>query len=140
MATFPLAKVIKLMNLSTSDNDHEALLALRNAQRIVTLHNKSWEDLLKKSEQNQFVSPPPPQGNSSSIPMDKPPRPRARNKQSTYDLQSYLFEFISRKNMDTEQQDFVKSLHSFWCRRGELTPKQQDVLERICKSKGWRFR
>jgi hypothetical protein len=139
MATFPLAKIIKLMNLSTSDNDHKALLALRNAQRIVTLHNKSWEDLLKQSEQNQLRSPSPPQRSNPSTPMDKPPRPRSKNKQSTYDLQAYLFEFISRKSMDTEQHSFVKSLHSFWCRRGELTPKQQEVLEKICKSKGYRF-
>ena len=139
MATFPLAKIIKLMNLSTSDNDHEALLALRNAQRIVTLHNKSWEDLLKKSEQNQLISTTQPQRNSSYSPIDKPPRPRARNKQSTYDLQAYLFEFIFQKDMDTGQKAFVKSLHSFWCRQGELTSKQQDVLERICKLKGLRY-
>jgi hypothetical protein len=36
----------KLMALSGSDNDHEALLALRKAQKILQTENISWEGLL----------------------------------------------------------------------------------------------
>ena len=36
----------KLMALTTSDNDHEALLALRKAQNILQTENISWEGVL----------------------------------------------------------------------------------------------
>ncbi len=39
-------RLVKLLNLTTSDNDNEALLALRNAQKIIKSENASWEFLL----------------------------------------------------------------------------------------------
>ena len=40
-------KLIKLLNLSQSDNDHEALAAIRKVNKMLSDNDKSWEDIVK---------------------------------------------------------------------------------------------
>jgi uncharacterized protein involved in exopolysaccharide biosynthesis len=42
-------KLIKLLNLTTSSNDNEALTALRFINRMMVSNNKSWEELVNKN-------------------------------------------------------------------------------------------
>lgn len=43
-------KLAKLLGLATSDNDHEAMGALRAANRLVKAENMTWEDALAGPE------------------------------------------------------------------------------------------
>jgi hypothetical protein len=45
------AKFIKLMNLTASENDHEALLALRTASKLMREAGISWTNLIFKKEE-----------------------------------------------------------------------------------------
>lgn len=40
-----IEKIQKLLALTTSDNDHEALNAIRAANKIVNLGGKTWEEV-----------------------------------------------------------------------------------------------
>jgi len=37
--------LVKFLNLSTSNNDHEALSAIRKANELLKKNNKAWNDL-----------------------------------------------------------------------------------------------
>jgi hypothetical protein len=42
-----LSRLEKLLNLTQSENDHEALAAVRAANTILKTHNKRWVDVLR---------------------------------------------------------------------------------------------
>jgi hypothetical protein len=42
-------KILKLMMLTTSDNDHEALSALRKANAIIKKAKQTWQDVVYKA-------------------------------------------------------------------------------------------
>lgn len=43
------AKFVKILNITKSDSDHEALVAIRTANRILKESGKSWDDLVRPS-------------------------------------------------------------------------------------------
>lgn len=43
-------KIIKLLKLSSSNNDNEALLAIKTANQILKKNNATWDDLFKLEE------------------------------------------------------------------------------------------
>lgn len=42
-----LEKIVKLLNLTNSSNDNEALSAIRMVNNILAKENKSWKDIVK---------------------------------------------------------------------------------------------
>jgi hypothetical protein len=40
-------RLLKFLNLTTSDNDHEALVAIRKANELLKKDNKTWTDVLE---------------------------------------------------------------------------------------------
>lgn len=49
-------KLAKLLALTASDNDHEALAAMRAANRMLKAADKAWEDVLEGPERVLRVS------------------------------------------------------------------------------------
>lgn len=51
--------LIKLLNLTTSDNDHEALSAMRKANALLKDHGKTWNNMyhvpIQKPQQNSWT-------------------------------------------------------------------------------------
>lgn len=43
-------KIISLLNLSSSENDNEALSAIRTANKIIKKNNMSWSDFFEEKE------------------------------------------------------------------------------------------
>lgn len=57
------SKLVKLLNLTSSENDNEALSALRKANSILSRHGKRWDDLIKIEPdipdwQKKYARPP----------------------------------------------------------------------------------
>lgn len=46
-------KIIKLLNLTQSSNDNEALLAIRKANKFILSNNKSWKDYIFDQNNNE---------------------------------------------------------------------------------------
>lgn len=102
-------KLIKLLMLTTSDNDNEALIALRMANRLLKTHDKSWEDLLT--------------------------RQRATSENSQFDQRSQdalsMLQFISEYAPAWFDRAFTDSLQEQLYRKRSLSKKQMDSLVKI---------
>jgi len=72
-------KLIKILNLTQSDNDNEALVAIRKANKLLLSENKSWGDLI--GEPSVTIKGWQPQHPPPASPM--PPRPFEEARKST---------------------------------------------------------
>lgn len=45
-----MLKLVKLLNLTQSDNDNEALTAIRMANKLLKSQNKTWEDVINRDK------------------------------------------------------------------------------------------
>jgi hypothetical protein len=146
MGTFAKARLIKLLNLTSSDNDHEALLALRNAQKVMGNGGVTWESLFAVGDSNKAnhyhqkktAEPFSKKENSTrKQTVETPPEPRAKAALAKFRWLRGMFEFILAQELSPRQREFADGLHSFWLKCGRLTPNQQEALERTCASKGF---
>ena len=46
-----IQRLLKLLNLTTSDNDHEALRAIRAANALMRKHCVTWDEVRKAAQQ-----------------------------------------------------------------------------------------
>jgi len=83
--------LIKILNMTTSDNDNTALVAIRRANEFLGKNNWSWEKLITakiKIVEDPFKNINVPQsGNFAGVrpnPPPPPPRPAARPTQFTH--------------------------------------------------------
>jgi hypothetical protein len=138
-------RIVKLLNLSASENDHEALLALRNAQKLMKQGGLTWEALFTVSSTSSTrTATPRARPRKAAKPpatpkrdIEVPPEPKYKPARAKYRWLRQLFEFILAQELTTRQKEFFRGLHSSWVEYGSLTPKQQDALERTCSAKGF---
>lgn len=95
-------KIIALLNLTQSDNDHEALLAIRKANNFLKKKNLTWERFFKDSLMGQT---------SPGEEIEK------------------MLEHLLSKFPDNQ---FYMSLSNFYWAKGFLTPKQLIALKKAC--------
>jgi hypothetical protein len=145
MGTYSKERLIKLLNLTASDNDNEALLALRNAQKVMKLAELTWESLVttcgSAASHRQSSAPSPkqsPMRSSRKAQMETPPEPKGKAARAIFRRNLSLFEFIFAQELGIKQVEFFEGLRSAWVRFGSLTVKQQAALERTCVAKGFR--
>jgi hypothetical protein len=116
-------KLVKLMNLTFSSNDHEALSALRKCNQVLSDHKLLWSDFfetLLKFNPAPTPSPPP----------SKPKEPEPVDD----DLAEHFDELIP--HLKGKQLEFILGLQEWFEDHGSLTPKQEQafysVYERHC--------
>lgn len=56
-----IVKVVKLLKLTQSDNEHEALAALRRANAILKKHDIQWDKFFASAVRGTYASPAPSQ-------------------------------------------------------------------------------
>ena len=101
----------KLMALTTSDRDGEALTAIRKANAILKAAGLTWPELLTA------LSPAPDQG-SSVEPFDDP------------DQIEILLDIAFATNPSARSQEFLRGIEAFFRERGFLTARQFEALAR----------
>jgi hypothetical protein len=145
MATSSKDRIVKLLNLTASDNDHEALLALRNAQKLMKQGGLTWEALFTGSSTSSTrPTTPRARPRKAAKPparpkrdIEVPPEPKYKPARAKFLWLRQLFEFILAQELTTRQREFFDGLHSSWVEYGSLTTKQQAALERTCAAKGF---
>lgn len=146
MAALHQDRLIKLLNLTTSDNDHEALLALRNAQAMMKSAGVSWEDLLARSGTGRTKagmgstpaqSPRTTTQSSKRVVVETPIPPRGKTALASFRWIHKLFLFLFEKSLFPKQTELRDGIHRYWVDRGTLTPKQQETIERMCAQYGF---
>lgn len=117
-------RFIKLMMMTTTPNDNEALVALRMANAELASINRNWEEVLRSkvtvrggSEETQ----PPPGFHQHSGP----------------EIDLWLEAALRRTPYHSSFRRFLESLQSFWEDRGYLTEKQYAVLKRAANRERW---
>lgn len=106
------SKIIKLLSLSQSDNDHEALASIRMANKILKNNDLTWEQFLGSSPQNQ----------------------RSYQKEDLWELyreMSEKIEYILNNYPVWFDPQFVRDLGLQLKIRGKLSPKQVQAINKI---------
>lgn len=107
-----IAKLAKLMELSASPIDGEALNAIRMANKMLLEHNISWSQFI--SEKTLII-----QEVQQIVTKTKP----------DVDVEKMLTECIINIYSPTGLA-FVRSLNDFYKTKGFLTPKQKEALKK----------
>lgn len=105
-------KLIKILNLTQSPNDNEALSAIRMANKIILEAKESWEKLLTitapKFQDFFYEKRTYTQGPSIEEMLD-----------------------ICLDKVTGEGLDFIESLHEQWTLKKTLSPKQKAALQKF---------
>lgn len=109
---------IKLMMLSTSPNDGEALTALRKANAKLHSIGRNWEELLRgKVAVSDFPDAPSLGGDL-----------RRGIKHTDAAIQIILDDLMSEVRGGF--RDYIESVNEWWETRGYLTDKQYEVIKK----------
>lgn len=109
-------KFFKVVNLTTSSVDGEALAAIRKANAMLKSNQTTWEMvILGKPRKAEFTEE------------------KKSKKKSTEDKDriAEMFEAVLKSVEGYDSEDFIHSIHDFWKTRGFLTPKQKSALEKF---------
>lgn len=114
--------LLKLMRMTTSDSDGEALVAIRKANAMLAAEKKDWSDVLGGSNK----SPPIP--SNWRTPPSKRPAPTYRASGVSVDVMlDVLLKTVPRRH---SFYDYVKSVHSRHTLYGSITQKQYEVIDK----------
>lgn len=114
-------KLIKLLNLTTSNHDGEALSAMRKANEIIKQHGVLWDSVIYGPQMNQ-------QKRHESTSWESAKETRKDR------IHRMLCEVLENLEEDSSAHEFVSSLYDFFNARGFLTIKQTEALEKFYKN------
>jgi len=105
----------KLMMMTLSDSDNEALMSLRQANKILTGYGIDWDRVLDKTVTvvNEVEEGPDDLS-------DYPARDKGRQDDEVDEAFTYLGQ--------GRTSSFIESLHDQWERKRWLSPAQRDAL------------
>lgn len=104
--------------LSTSENDHEALAAIRKANFLLRKNNLTWTNFFKAVPKT--YTPPPQQAGFGS---------QDTRVGDIEEMLSYCMQYAGPKVIK-----FIESLNDFFDGKGYLTDKQVDGLENVYRN------
>ena len=122
-------KLIKLMMMTTTQNDGEALTAIRKANVMLKVNNVSWSSLLDVPTSAPRRPAPPPPKRKPSGPMGRGTSGPAASNRQTFDDPS-IPRMIQSLLRDTKGsfRDFVERMDDAWNEYGHLTGPQYDAI------------
>lgn len=122
MPALDYERFIKLMMLTTSSNDGEALNALRMANSYLARLNRTWEQVIREKltiieEAKLFTD------------GDLTRSPDRSEKFSDPDI-DFLFDELRNRNISPSFRAFVDSVHEWWEQKGFLTEAQYRAIKK----------
>ena len=106
-------RLIKILELTRSDNDSESLTSIRCANNLLDKNSLRWPDVLKARVQIKVVE----KVVEKVVKVDKEPT----------DYES-LFDYIEMHSTSEPLLSFTESLRDFYDAKGFLTEKQAQAL------------
>jgi hypothetical protein len=121
---FDFDRFIKLMMMTTSDQDGEALTAMRKANALLAGLNRNWEELLKGKITVQVVR------EFKRVDPVEERHTNANKHSDAYEINS-LFEMLMREvSPNSSFREFVESVHEYWENNGFITDAQYRALKK----------
>jgi hypothetical protein len=136
-------KLVKLLMLSTSSEDAEALSAIRHANQLLLKSNLIWENVIKKGnyKKKRHVTPPQTRRQNpeppSPPPKQEPPREEAKTAPERLDRATletvfrFLMEDANCANSTSHQ--FVSNVYEYWTKYNKISEKQEFTILTIFK-------
>jgi hypothetical protein len=136
-------KLIKLLMLSTSDSDGEALSAIRHANQLVKKSNLTWEDVIKKGnyKKKRSLAPPPrkpdppPKPPERPKPPPPPPPPKSEEPKKVPKVDEMFVFLMNHPELPECDYDykFTKSVCEFYIEKKWISEKQKKYIFKIYK-------
>ena len=118
-------RLAKILAMTTSDHDGEALSAMRKANEIIKGEGLTWALLLEQVGRTVTVTVSRQPPSQYYEPSDAWVPPHLHDK-NTLDL---IFRTIMAKvTPGTEAREFIDSVYSWYQKHGSVTPKQYAAL------------
>lgn len=111
-------RFVNMMERTTSDNDHEALVALRKANEMLIGSNMTWTALLEAKQAMAVEAMPAGEKANGADPV------------SGGDVELDDMFAVLRQNVKGDFRNFIDSVHAQYMTNGSLSPKQRDAIER----------
>jgi len=131
---------VKLMSMTTSSHDGEALVAIRKANAILAEANVNWEEFLAALDQHSqqvvasrsHMTPPSKRKGAQSPPWSDY---ADAGKLYTDDIEiDRLFERVyDRVSSGNSFYEFIQSVHDYWIQKGYLTEAQYQAIKRAAR-------
>jgi hypothetical protein len=118
----------KLMMMTTSDNDQEALIAIRKANRILKMAQVTWEDMLKALAA-PARPPPRPEPDWQNVNPASATHIKSKKFSNEKEIDGY-FDRIFARDMSGDFGEFVISVHIWWKDKGFLTERQYNAIKK----------
>ena len=120
---------VKLMMMTTSPHDGEALTAIRKANAILASANVNWEEFLKALTSSS------PQSSSSKVADDEFEDVGRRS--GKHDDEKEINRLFARAFSNTPKnsgfRNFLDSVYEWWEEKGFLTEKQYQAIKRAAR-------
>jgi hypothetical protein len=110
-------KFIKLMMMTTSDHDHEALVALRKANAMLDSDDRNWEELLRGKVTMQ-------------VPWPASPGRPSQHHTNADEINDMFSELMMKVPYNSSFRVFIEDVHAWWEQKGFLTNNQYNALKR----------
>lgn len=127
-----LDTIIKILNMTTSDNDPTALMAIRKANEQIKAWGWDWTAMLKgkiKIMPDPFATiPMPTSGSSYSRPAAAPPPP-PRQFDDKKEIEGYFSKLELGPRLDDAKQSRLNTIERTWNNNGFLLYKDYDYLK-----------
>ena len=108
-------KLIKLLNLSTSNNDNEALSAIRTANAILKKNNILWDKILNSQVEIRYIEVP-------------------THENQDMDLETKIEYLMDNLDRLGSAADFIESLANQFYQRCSLSEKQANSIEKFYRN------
>lgn len=144
-------KLVKFLRMTESDQDGEALNAIRMANRMVKAAKLTWNDVLRARAEtaapsSTYGSPDyrtPPSRRGKPYGAAHRPPPRAEPKKIYDDNIGGILRELSDRKHDLSTVMFIANLTEFYEKNGYLTEPQYEHVVRLHDTKPgkttWRF-
>lgn len=121
--TIDRSKLIKLMMMTQSSNDGEALAAVRKANALLKVSNLDWDSFIR-SIPVQRPKPPP------SRPMGRGTTDNAPSSHQHHFKDPDIPRMLASLMRDSKGgfRDFVESINEAWNKYGYLTERQYEAI------------
>ncbi len=132
----------KLMMMTSSANDGEALVAIRKANAILAEANVNWEQFLAALDQQSRASYMTPPSKRPYQPPQQAQRPTTPwhdimgDKHTDADqINRFFYQAFARTHPGSSFYEFLHSVHQFWQQRDYLTDAQFQAIKRAAASR-----
>jgi len=127
---------IKLMMMTGSSHDGEALVAIRKANAILAEANVNWEEFLAALDQSHdrsYMTPPSKRKEAKRDPTEFSDVGGNEKHDNEAEIDALFERVYDRVHSGSSFYEFVQSVHDFWIQKGYLTEKQYQAIRRASR-------